>query len=175
MVDALMSSDINFAVVSGNVVRDPELKATSQGQSVLSFTVASNDEWPGANGVSSRTNFVACQVFGKRADSLSSIIRKGMPVTVSGRLRTDSWEKDGQRRTKTLLSVGEVKLPPRQQGGAQAPVPAAAAPRGEVYDAPGEVQAAISAAFSQPARKSDAYMAGAAAFGGQVYDEEIPF
>lgn len=170
-----MSSDINFAVVSGNVVRDPELRSTAQGQSVMAFTVASNDEWGTQAGTASRTNFVACELFGRRADALSSIVRKGMPVTVSGRLRTDSWEKDGQRRTKTILAVGDVKLPPKPQGGRGDG--GGQAPRGEVYDAPGEVQAAISAAFSQQGRaRSDAYMAGAqAGHGGMVYDEEIPF
>jgi hypothetical protein len=70
--------------ISGNLTRDPELRATSTGTQVLTFGVAVNDrrrnpqtgEWEDV------PNFVDCVVFGNRAKSLGKILKKGMPVTI---------------------------------------------------------------------------------------------
>lgn len=109
--------NINHVVIAGNLTRDPELKVTQSGTSVLSFGVAVNDsrrnrqtgEWE------DYPNFVDCHVFGNQADALSRILRKGMKVTIDGKLRYSSWERDGQRRSKLEVIVNDVELPPRQQ------------------------------------------------------------
>ena len=130
---------INRVNISGNLTRDPELRQTQGGTSVLRLGVAVNDrarnqqtgEWE------DRPNFVDCVVFGNRADALSRLLSKGSKVAVEGRLRYSSWEtQDGQRRSKLEVAVDEVEfLSPRNQGGAGAPAPmAAAANGGDLYD-----------------------------------------
>lgn len=112
---------INMVCISGNLTRDPELRATGGGTSVLQFGVAVNervknpqtDEWE------DRPNFVDCVMFGKRAEALSNLLDKGMKVAVEGRLRYSSWEKDGQRRSKLEVVAEEVELMSRQQQPAQ--------------------------------------------------------
>ena len=109
-------SDINMVVLTGNLTRDPELRATPAGTSVLSFGLAvgggrrnqQTGQWE------ERTEFVDCETFGARADPLSRIMRKGMQVTVMGRLRYSSWERDGLRRSKLSVVADNVKLPPRR-------------------------------------------------------------
>ena len=125
---------INRVNISGNLTRDPELRATASGTQVLSFGVAVNDrtknqqtgEWE------DRANFIDCVVFGNRADALSSILCRGMKVALEGRLRYHAWEADdGSRRSKIDVVVDEVELMSRGEGrdaARQAPSPAPAGP-----------------------------------------------
>ncbi len=139
---------INRVNVSGNLTRDPELRATQGGTSVLRVGLAVNDrarnqqtgEWE------DRANFVDCVVFGKMAEALAGMLAKGQRVAIDGRLRYSSWEaQDGSRRSKLEVVVEEIEfMSPRRRGGRQE-APAAAAP------------------------------ATSAAGAGDLYDEDIPF
>ena len=110
---------INRANISGNLTRDPELRATQGGTEVLSFSVAVNDrrknqqtgEWEDA------PNFIDCVMFGSRAVALSRILAKGVKVAVDGKLRQSTWEtKDGSKRSKIEVVVDEVDI---MSGGGQ--------------------------------------------------------
>lgn len=109
--------NINRVTIAGNLTRDPELRATQSGKSVLNFGMAVNDslfnqqtqEWE------DRPNFIDVFVFGNMADSLSKMLHKGMKVCVDGKLRYTSWEKDGQKRSKVEVVGMHIELPPRQQ------------------------------------------------------------
>ena len=114
---------INRVNISGNLTRDPELRVTGAGTSILSFGVAVNDRRrnPQSGEWEDYPNFVDCVVFGARAEPLSRFLSKGSKVAVEGKLRYSSWEtKDGQRRSKLEVVVDEVDfLSSRgQQGGA---------------------------------------------------------
>ena len=106
---------INRVFISGNLTRDCELRKTQGGSMVLTFGMAVNDRYrnPQTGEWEDRPNFVDCVMFGARAESLGSIMRKGMKVTVEGKLRYSQWEKDGQRRSKLEVIADEVELPPR--------------------------------------------------------------
>lgn len=126
--------NVNTVAVSGNLTRDPDLMATSGGTSVLGFCVAVNDrrrnqqtgQWE------DYPNFFDCTVLGNSADALGHILRKGMLVTVCGKLRYSSWEKDGQRRSKVDILAREVQLPRKEAGdGAR---PGGACDAYDVYD-----------------------------------------
>lgn len=143
---------INQVNISGNLTRDPELRATASGTQVLSFDIAVNDrqknqrtgEWE------DYPNYVSCTMFGTRAESVSRYIRKGSKVAISGKLRYSSWEKDGQKRSKLEVIVNDIEfmsrcdsqqtayqppVTPQQTAPAQAAIPIApAAAPVEVYD-----------------------------------------
>ena len=145
---------INHVTITGNLTRDPELRATSTGLQVLDMGVAVNDrrrnqatgEWEDV------PNFVDCTVFGKRAEALSRILAKGAKVAVSGRLRYSSWMQDDQRRSKLSVVAEEVDLMSRAHG--TQPTAAAPAPAPYVLEP------------DEPAGKVS---------GVDVYDEDIPF
>lgn len=109
-------SNINQVVVSGNLTRDPELKATRGGSSVLEFSVAVNDRVKEGNEWKDRPNYIDCVLFGSRADSLSKFMHKGDKVAVTGRLHWSSWEKDGQKRSKVNVYVDSVELMTKRDG-----------------------------------------------------------
>lgn len=114
-------SDVNVVVLTGGLTRDPELGALPSGTEVLNFSVGFSSPARGADGAyAERSNYADCAVFGARARSLAQILRKGMRVTVQGRLRFESWEKDGERRSRLSVVADEVSLPPRPRDGGQA-------------------------------------------------------
>lgn len=110
-------SNINRVIISGRLTRDPEVRSTTGGVTVMGLGVAVNDrrrnqqsgQWE------DYTNFIDCTMFGTRAESLSRILSKGMLVCIEGRLRWSSWEKDGQKRSKIEVIVDEIELPSRSQ------------------------------------------------------------
>ncbi len=103
---------VNKAIITGNLTRNSELRATASGTPVLEFSVAVNDrrknqrtgEWE------DYANFVDCAMFGKRAESLEKHLTKGLKVCVEGRLRWSAWEKDGERRSKLSVIAEEIEF-----------------------------------------------------------------
>jgi single-strand DNA-binding protein len=106
-------SDFNKVVLSGRVTRDAEIKFLSSGNAVCDFGFASNRKF----GEKEETTYVDCTIFGKKAESLNQYMVKGKNLILEGRLRLETWEKDGQKRSKlsvvvedvTFLSSGERK------------------------------------------------------------------
>ena len=155
---------INRVNISGNLTRDPELRATAGGTQVLSFGVAVNDrrrnpqngEWE------DYPNFVDCTMFGTRAEAVSRYLSKGAKVAIEGKLRYSSWERDGQRRSKLEVIVDEIEFLSRgQQGGGQGG-----------YGQPAYGQGGYDAApMPAPAPQAPAPVPPA----GDVFDEDIPF
>ena len=107
-------SNINEVIVAGNVTRDPEFRETDGGVSIMNFGIAVNDYMKNED----YTNFFDVTMFGLQADALADIIKKGMKLTIHGKLRYSSWEnKDGERRSKVEIIGKEVELPPRGDSG----------------------------------------------------------
>lgn len=102
-------SDLNSITISGRLTRDPELRFTNNGDGILDFSIASSEKYKD----SERTIFIDCAIFGKRAEKLSEFLSKGKQVAVTGKLRQDFWETDGQKRNKISLLVEELLLPPK--------------------------------------------------------------
>ena len=130
---------INICTISGNLTRDPELRATASGTEVLGFSVAVNDRRrnPQTGVWEDIPNYIDCTMFGSRAAALANILHKGSGVTVQGKLRWSQWERDGQKRSKIEVVVDEIAL--HDKKGA-APTDQAAAPEPEAeytpYDIP---------------------------------------
>lgn len=163
---------INRVVISGNLTRDPELKATKSGTAVLSIGLAVNErrkslatgEWEDV------PNFVDCIMFGSRAQAIARYLAKGSKVAIEGKLRYRDWEdqQTGKKRSKLGVVVDEIEFLSRNQQGqgygqqqygqqgyaAQAPAPA------PTYAQPAPV-ASAPAQTVQPA--------------ADFYDEDIPF
>lgn len=104
---------INRVALSGNLTRDPSLKATTGGTQVLSFSLGFSDRRrnPQSGEWESVPNYIDCAVMGNRAERLSQILSKGTKVAIEGKLRYSSWEaKDGSRRSKIEALVDEIDI-----------------------------------------------------------------
>ncbi|WP_085830801.1 single-stranded DNA-binding protein [Collinsella vaginalis] len=158
---------INRVVISGNLTRDPEMRATASGTQVMSFGVAVNDrrrnqqtgEWE------DYPNFVDCTMFGTRAEAVSRYLSKGSKVAIEGKLRYSSWERDGQRRSKLEVIVDEIEFLSRGRQAAQGGY----APQGGGY-APAQQADPYSAPAPQPAPAPVQTPPAV-----DIYDEDIPF
>lgn len=104
---------INKVLLTGNLTRDAELRATRNTHTpALSFTVAVNDrrknqqtgEWEDV------PNFVGCVLYGARAEALHHRLTKGLKVAVEGRLRYSSYVKDDEKRSYLDVVVEELEF-----------------------------------------------------------------
>ena len=133
-----MARDVNVVCLSGRLTRDPDLRATAGGTSVLSFRLAVGDRRRAQDGQwEDEADYVDCALYGQRADSLSTMLVKGTQVSVSGRLKLREWRaQDGSMRSRHEVVVDCLTLPPRGRQGtqvaAQAPEPPAD-PYGDPY------------------------------------------
>ena len=110
---------INKATITGNITRDPELRQTQGGTSVLTIGVAVNDrrknqqtgEWE------DYPNYIDCTIFGNRATGVAPHLEKGMKVAIEGKLNQSRWQaEDGTNRSKIEIIVDEIEFMSRQQG-----------------------------------------------------------
>ena len=109
---------INSVVISGNLGADPELRNTASGTAILSLRVAVNERRKDQSGEwTDCVNWVDAVMFGARAESVSRYLQKGSKVSISGRLRYSSWERDGQKRSKLEVVVDEIEFMSREGGG----------------------------------------------------------
>ena len=137
---------INKVLITGNLTRDAELRATPSGFQVLSFGVAVNDrrlnqhtqQWEDL------ANIVESNNLGNRAPPRSQINGKGKKVAIEGKLRWSQWQaKDGAKRSKLEVVVDELEFMARNGNQPQvsaAPVPAGMQPAtAQAYQALGAV------------------------------------
>lgn len=111
---------INKVCISGNLGRDPELRATASGMSVCRFSVCVNDRRKNRQGEwVDVPNWVDVTFFGNRAESISQHLSKGSLVFVSGRLHQSTWEKDGQKRSKLEIVGDDIQFGGNRQGQQQ--------------------------------------------------------
>lgn len=103
--------NLNRAQILGNVTKDPEMRYTPNGQAVTSFSVATNRRWKGRDGAADgeATEYHEVVVWGKQAEAVTPMLKKGGPVFVEGRLQTRNWEgQDGVKRYKTEIIAENV-------------------------------------------------------------------
>lgn len=97
----------NRVILVGNLTRDIELRYTPGGTAVTDIGMAVNDRRKNQAGEwVDETTFVDVTLWGRTAEVASEYLSKGSPLLVEGRLKLDSWETDGQKRSK-LRVVGE--------------------------------------------------------------------
>ena len=103
--------NINKCIIAGNVTRDPELNHTTAGKSVVNFTVASTERWKSETGEQKEhTEFIECRSWSKQAEVIAKYFRKGSRIYIEGKLRTEKWEKDGQKRQKIIVEVAAFEF-----------------------------------------------------------------
>jgi single-strand DNA-binding protein len=103
---------MNKIIVIGNLGRDPEMRYTPGGQSVTSFSVASNRKYTtGAGEQREETEWFNVNAWGKLAELCNQFLTKGRQVYVEGRLHSRSYEaRDGQLRFVNEINLTDVQF-----------------------------------------------------------------
>lgn len=115
------------AIITGNLTRDPELRTTTNGTNVCSFSVAVNRTYKGADGENKEdVSYIDCVAWGKLGEVIANYAKKGSSVLVSGRLSQRSFEgKDGVKRSRTEVVAEDFNFigsnPASRDGGSYSP------------------------------------------------------
>jgi single-strand DNA-binding protein len=104
-----MARSVNQVILMGNLTRDPELRQTPSGQSVVSFSLALNRAYKDQSGDwQEATDYIDVVAWGPLAERVSQYMTKGRRCLVQGRLQSRSWEQDGQKRSKVEVLANDV-------------------------------------------------------------------
>ena len=110
---------VNKAIILGHLGRDPELRYLQSGQPVCKLNIATSRRYTNKNNEAvEETEWHRVSVWGKQAEHCNNYLTKGRQVYVEGRLRTSSYDKDGQKHYTTEIVADTVQfIGGRGEGG----------------------------------------------------------
>ena len=95
----------NLVILTGRLTKEPELKFGASGTAYCKFTLAVNRMKK-----DDPADFIFCSAFGKTAELIAEYVKKGHQLGVQGRLQQDTYEKDGQKVSKTGVTVDKIEF-----------------------------------------------------------------
>lgn len=111
---------VNKVMLIGNLTRDPELKQTTNGQSIVTFGMATNREWvTKGEDKKSLAEYHNIAAWGRLAEICSQYLKKGKFVYIEGYLKTRSWDSpEGVKIFKTeIVATDMIMLDKRGDNG----------------------------------------------------------
>ncbi len=111
--------NVNKAIILGNLTRDPEVKTIPSGQTVASFSIATNRFWTDKTSGEKKKSAEYHNViaWGRLAEIAQQFLTKGGLVYIEGRLQTKNWEdQQGNKKYKTEIVAEKMQLGPRGSG-----------------------------------------------------------
>lgn len=118
-----MSRSLNKVTLIGNLGADPEVRTTSGGGRVATFSLATSRVWNSPSGEKQeKTEWHRCVVWNTKVSTLADLVerylKKGDKVYVEGRIEYRQWtDKEGQTRYTTEINVRELIMLSGRQGG----------------------------------------------------------
>lgn len=102
---------LNKVILIGNLTRDPELRVTPQGTSVVTFGIATNRAWMTEDGSKKEeTEFHRIVAWNKLAELCEQLLSKGRKIYAEGRLSSREYEKDGENRRVTEIVLDNMLI-----------------------------------------------------------------
>ena len=103
-------ASFNRVILVGNVTRDLELRHISSGTAVTDMGLAVNDRIKKGEQWVDETTFVDITIWGRTAEIAAEYLSKGSSVLIEGRLKLDSWEKEGQKHSKLKVVCDKMQM-----------------------------------------------------------------
>jgi single-strand DNA-binding protein len=105
----------------GNLTRDPEVRTTTQGAAVATFSIATNMRWTNQAGEKQeKAEFHNVVAWRRLADIAGQYLHRGMKIYVEGRLQTRSWDDaQGQKHWRTEVVAENLIMLDRANSGTQ--------------------------------------------------------
>ena len=102
---------MNKIVLLGNLIKDPELRTVENGEKVITkFIVAVDRNFKSADGTI-EADLIPVTVWGKKAEVICKYMKKGSCISLSGRLRTGSYEdKDGTKKYRSEVIAEDFRF-----------------------------------------------------------------
>lgn len=99
---------MNNVTLVGRLVRDPELRTVSTGNTTCNFSIAISRQFTNANG-ERETDFINCVIWGKQAENLCKYCTKGSLIGVTGRIQTRNYDgQDGKKVYVTEVAASNI-------------------------------------------------------------------
>ena len=102
-----------FNIVAVGTIGRIEVKSLQNGTMVTEGSIASNRQVKGEK----QTDWLNFKAFGKTAETIGNFVKKGDQAIFSGSLQTESWEKDGQKQSKTVMVVERFEFGKNKREG----------------------------------------------------------
>jgi len=110
-------------IIVGNIGRTEDVRYSAEGNAVCNFSVAVNESYSKNGERVETTEWYRCVAYRRTAEIVGEYGAKGKPVLVRGKMKTRSFEKDGQTRNVTELVVHEFQLLGGRSDAAPAHIP----------------------------------------------------
>lgn len=110
-------ASFNRVILVGNLTRDPELRYIPSGAAVTTITLAVNDRVKRNEQWVEETTFVDVTLWSRTAEIANEYLSKGSPLLIEGRLKLDTWEKDGQKFSKLKVIGDRMQMLGGRGGG----------------------------------------------------------
>ena len=111
---------LNKTVLMGRFTKDPELRSTTTGTSVVSFSVAVDRDFKEQDGTR-KADFINCVAYKSTAEFISKYFHKGSMAVVEGRIQTRSWDKPEGKGYATEVVVNNIYFGESKKQDAEAP------------------------------------------------------
>jgi single-strand DNA-binding protein len=107
-----MARGINKVILVGNLGADPETRYTPTGTAITTIRIATSESWKDKTSgeQQERTEWHRVKFFGRLAEIAGEYLKKGGQVYIEGKLRTEEYEKDGQKRYSTDIIADEMQM-----------------------------------------------------------------
>jgi single-strand DNA-binding protein len=103
-------TDLNKVTLIGRLTKDIDVGYTQNGAAIGKFSLAVNRSRNGANGKVDEVSYFNCKIFGKLAETMKPYLLKGKQIGITGYLKQERWEKDGQSQSMVTVGVEEIEL-----------------------------------------------------------------
>lgn len=101
----------NSVQLIGRLGNEPEVRTFESGKKMATFSLATNDTYINAQGDKvEETEWHNIVVWGKKVDIVEKYLKKGNEIAVQGKIRTRSYEKDGEKRYITEINLNELLM-----------------------------------------------------------------
>jgi single-strand DNA-binding protein len=114
---------VNKVILVGNVGRDPEIRHLDKGVAVARFSLATTENYTAKTGEKvSNTEWHNIVAWRGLAEVVEKYVKKGSQLYIEGRLRTNSYEKDGVKHYTTEINADTLHMLGKREGQAEVPV-----------------------------------------------------
>ncbi|HIA62991.1 MAG TPA: single-stranded DNA-binding protein [Planctomycetaceae bacterium] len=102
--------NLNKVMLAGRLTRDPELKELPSGNSVTNLGFATNRVFKSGNEKKEEATFIDIKAWGVQGEQIAQYLKKGSPLFIEGRLTLESWESNGDKRSKLVVTMENYKF-----------------------------------------------------------------
>jgi len=135
-----MAANLNKVMIMGRLGTEPDYRVSQQGMQICKLNIATNDKYKDKSGEwKEETDWHRVVLFGNLADIANKYLKKGRAVYIEGKIKTSSYDKDGEKRYSTDIIANTMQMldslgSQQGEGGTREPVQGYSDPDTQVND-----------------------------------------